>query len=112
MADLSALLAASTAYFADEPAAVSLVAELGDRFVAIRRGDDGAALPVGKYPTEAAALSALEADRDRRALAATMAAFEVHEAEHGDDLDVDCSICRIDAGLLGIALPPAAGGAK
>lgn len=44
----------------------------------------------------------------RAALAAAMDAFDEHRAEHFDAIVVDCPICRVDAGALGMGdlLPP------
>ena len=45
----------------------------------------------------------------RETLRLAMDRFEEHEAEHGEDLDVDCGLCRADAMALGMGgLLPAA----
>lgn len=101
---ISPLLASAAAFFDAEPAAVSLVAELGDDFVAVVRHGDGAKA-VGTFPTEDAALAALEAYSAREAMRTLMGDYAEHAAGDHDDLMIDCSVCRIEASVLGLALP-------
>ena len=60
MTDLAPVLAGAAAFFEAEPAAVSAVYALDGEFVGVVKTADGAA-SIGTFPTEEAALAALEA---------------------------------------------------